>query len=148
CPRCLKQQKNNTTSENRVNEFEQNVLPADDGKLFCTSCCVLLDYTQRATVQHHLESKTDLHKKRAVGKEPQEGAKKKKMINVEEKTESTEVHCLATVELANVNVPLKKLDHTKLRDLQHNVKITGGLPRANKLRQDYFPRSFRHSLKK
>lgn len=140
----------NTTADDRAIEFGKNILHADGGKLFCTSCNVSLDHSRRATIQRHLESETHLNKKRAIEKEPQDGTiKKQKTISsmFKKTTESTESRHLATMELveafASANIPLEKLDHPKLRDyLQRNVKNAGGLPSANKLRQDYLPKVF------
>uniref|UniRef100_H3A0T3 CGG triplet repeat binding protein 1 n=1 Tax=Latimeria chalumnae TaxID=7897 RepID=H3A0T3_LATCH len=127
------------TAVDRVKEFGSQILNADGGKLFCTSCNILLDHTRRATVQHHLESKSHRSRKRA--------ADSALLGNEKKMTESSETCHLATMELvdalASANILLEKLDHPKLCEfIQWNVQNAGCLPSANKLRQDYLPKIF------
>uniref|UniRef100_H3A8A2 HAT C-terminal dimerisation domain-containing protein n=1 Tax=Latimeria chalumnae TaxID=7897 RepID=H3A8A2_LATCH len=136
------------TATDRVKEFGFQILNADGGKLFCTSCNISLDYTRRATVQRHLELECH-RRKRAADSALLGNVKKNKTIAslFKKTTESSETRHLATVELvdafASANIPLEKLDHPKLREfIQRNVQNAGSLPSANKLRQDYLPKIF------
>ncbi|XP_067881356.1 uncharacterized protein [Heterodontus francisci] len=125
----------------RVKAFGRQVLRADGGILFRSSCNVSLDHTRRAMVQQHLESNTALLEN--------EHAKKQAIISSPFKklTERSENRQLIAVELvdafASADIPLEKLDHPKLRVfIQRHVQNGGFLPSANKLRQDYLPKGF------
>ena len=41
----------------RVAEFGRDKFFADDGKLFCRACNVVIDHTRKNTVERHLKSK-------------------------------------------------------------------------------------------
>ncbi|XP_067894251.1 CGG triplet repeat-binding protein 1-like [Heterodontus francisci] len=132
------------TSAHRVKEFGSQILHANGGILFCTSCNVLLVHIWQATIQCHLASESHHSKKRASGTtllENKHTVNKQRFHLFLRSQQSSENHQLITTELvdafARANIQLEKLDHQSWVFIQHNVQNGGCLLSASKLRQRY-----------
>ena len=53
-----------TTARDRLQNYPKGTLHEDDGRLFCSTCNVVLDHTRKSTIDKHLESATHVQKSR------------------------------------------------------------------------------------
>ncbi|KAK1343785.1 hypothetical protein QTO34_014338 [Cnephaeus nilssonii] len=122
------------TPLDRVTEFGGE-LHEDGGKLFCTSCNVVLNHVRKSAISDHLKSKT--HTKRKAEFEEQNVRKKQRPL-----TASLQCNSTAQTEKVSViqdfvkmcleaNIPLEKADHPAVRAfLSRHVKNGGSIPKA------------------
>lgn len=131
------------TPLDRVTEFGGE-LHEDGGKLFCTSCNVVLNHVRKSAISDHLKSKT--HTKRKAEFEEQNVRKKQRPL-----TASLQCNSTAQTEKVSViqdfvkmcleaNIPLEKADHPAVRAfLSRHVKNGGSIPKSDQLRRAYLP---------
>ncbi|XP_069725028.1 CGG triplet repeat-binding protein 1 [Phaenicophaeus curvirostris] len=131
------------TPQDRVTEFGSE-LHEDGGKLFCTSCNVVLNHVRKSAINDHLKSKT--HTKRKAEFEEQNVRKKQRTL-----TASLQCNSTAQAEKTSViqdfvkmcleaNIPLEKADHPAVRAfLSRYVKNGSLIPKSDQLRKAYLP---------
>ncbi|XP_074387735.1 CGG triplet repeat-binding protein 1 isoform X1 [Zonotrichia albicollis] len=131
------------TPQDRVTEFGSE-LHEDGGKLFCTSCNVVLNHVRKSAINDHLKSKT--HTKRKAEFEEQNVRKKQRTL-----TASLQCNSAAQTEKSSViqdfvkmcleaNIPLEKADHPSVRAfLSRYVKNGSSIPKSEQLRKAYLP---------
>nr|XP_044995535.1 CGG triplet repeat-binding protein 1-like [Jaculus jaculus] len=131
------------TPLDRVTEFGGE-LHEDGGKLFCTSCSVVLNHVRKSTISDHLKSKT--HTKRKAEFEEQNVRKKQRPLtaslqcNSTAQTEKVSVIQDFVKKCLEANIPLEKADHPAVHAfLSRHVKNGGSIPKSDQLRRAYLP---------
>ncbi|XP_030437575.1 CGG triplet repeat-binding protein 1 [Gopherus flavomarginatus] len=131
------------TPQDRVTEFGSE-LHEEGGKLFCTSCNMVLNHVRKSAISDHLKSKT--HTKRKAEFEEQSVRKKPRTL-----TASLQCNSAAQTEKISViqdfvkmcleaNIPLEKADHPSVRAfLSRHVKNGSSIPQSDQLRKTYLP---------
>ncbi|XP_006038008.1 CGG triplet repeat-binding protein 1 isoform X1 [Alligator mississippiensis] len=131
------------TPQDRVTEFGSD-LHEEGGKLFCTSCNVVLNHVRKSAINDHLKSKT--HTKRKAEFEEQNTRKKQRTLtaslqcNSTSQTEKTSVIQDFVKMCLEANIPLEKADHPSVRAfLSRHVKNGSSIPKSDQLRKAYLP---------
>uniref|UniRef100_A0A8D0L3M5 CGG triplet repeat-binding protein 1 n=1 Tax=Sphenodon punctatus TaxID=8508 RepID=A0A8D0L3M5_SPHPU len=139
---------NNPGHRSRISARERAAVFKDfheaEGKLFCTSCNIILDHTRRSTITDHLKSKK--HLKRKVEYEARRENRKQRMPtpSVEHQTGAQEVKRELAYEFLRMfleaSLPLEKADHPSVRGfLMHHVNDASSIPPSDQLCRIYFP---------
>uniref|UniRef100_A0A8D0G6Y2 CGG triplet repeat-binding protein 1 n=1 Tax=Sphenodon punctatus TaxID=8508 RepID=A0A8D0G6Y2_SPHPU len=102
------------TAQERATEFAKE-LHEDGGKLFCTSCNVMLDHTRRSIVVDHIKCKTHLKRKAEF---------EQRNDNNRQRTITSSIQCHTDTQMSRIEVtqefvkmcleakiPLEKADH-------------------------------------
>nr|XP_023959377.2 CGG triplet repeat-binding protein 1 [Chrysemys picta bellii] len=131
------------TPQDRVTEFGSE-LHEDGGKLFCTSCNMVLNHVRKSAINDHLKSKT--HTKRKAEFEEQSVRKKPRALTASLQCNSaTQTEKISVIQdfvkmCLEANIPLEKADHPSVRAfLSRHVKNGSSIPQSDQLRKTYLP---------
>ena len=109
----------------------------DDGRLFCSSCKVVVDHLQKFVVDKHLKAVS--HKRNTERKDGGKQQTLKTVINCKTVAQIVKVRiCLEWIKVGTAaNIPLHKSDNPLMREfLQLCVVNRGAIPKCLQLR-DY-----------
>ena len=124
----------NITANDRARNYPEGTFHVDDGRLFCSSCnvVVLNEHLRKFVVDKHLEAAS--HKRNA---ERKDGGKQQTLKTVAQVEKVRICHEWIKVCTA-ANIPLHKSDNPLMREfLQSHVVNGGAIPKCLQLR-DYY----------
>ena len=135
--------KSNTSVKEREKQYK-GTFHADDNRLFCIICNLVVDHSRKSTLEKHVKSVK--HIKRANKCESDVPPKQQKTmpttfrnVTVAEQSRIAVTHDWVEA-LASANVPLIKSDHPRIREfLNKHVKNGGSIPGYNQLQDAYMP---------
>ena len=122
----------------RARNYPEGTFHADDGRLFCSLCNVVVDHLRTFVVDKHLEAAS--HKRNAERKDSGKQQTLKTVMNCKIVAQLEKVHishewikvCTAA------NIPLNKSDNPLMREfLQSRVVNGGAIPKCPQL-CDYY----------
>jgi hypothetical protein len=71
----------NISCSERAKQYPKGTVHADDGRLFCSSCNVVLDHTRKGTIDRHLETAAHISKRQRFDEEAETARKRQATIS-------------------------------------------------------------------
>ncbi|CAH3024501.1 unnamed protein product, partial [Porites evermanni] len=114
------------TANDRARNYPEGTFHADDGRLFCSLCNVVVDHLRKFVVDKHLEAAS--HKRNAERKDSGKQQTLKTVMNCKIVAQLEKVHishewikvCTAA------NIPLHKSDNPLMREFLQSRVVNGG----------------------